>query len=164
MVEDVKQNKASNELPYLDDLTGLYNRRYLEKVQKETDEFREKNIPFSVFIVDIGQLKKINETHGRTRADEVIKDFSQFLKAVLRATDKIIRYNNDKFICVMSNTEPDDVQQIYVRIINKCKQKKFGGLDIMINVGIASYPKDGEDFKELLRIADESLGKAKESN
>jgi diguanylate cyclase (GGDEF)-like protein len=150
-------------LAYLDDLTGIYNRRYLKKTKKEIEELQERSIPFSVVIVDIDHFKEINDTHGHLKGDEVIKEFSRFLTGTLRATDTVVRYGGDEFVCVMSNTERKDAQQIYTRILDRCKKHKFGDLSITVSAGIASYPADGGEFDELLKIADESLYDAKRS-
>ena len=158
-----KRKPTQEHLAYIDDLTGIYNRRYLKKTQIEIEEFREKNIPFSVVIVDIDHFKDINDTYGHMKGDEVIKDFSQFLKDTLRASDTVVRYGGDEFVCIMSSADRDDTRQIYSRILERCKKRKFGGVDVMISAGIASFPTDCEDFEELLKIADESLYDAKRS-
>ncbi|KPJ74401.1 hypothetical protein AMJ52_00690 [candidate division TA06 bacterium DG_78] len=165
MKEGTKKRRATKKrsLAYLDDLTGIYNRRYLKKTKKEIEELQERSIPFSVVIVDIDHFKEINDTHGHLKGDEVIKEFSQFLTGTLRATDTVVRYGGDEFVCVMSNTESKDTQQIYARILDRCKKRNFGGLNISISAGIASYPADGGEFDELLKIADESLYDAKRS-
>jgi diguanylate cyclase (GGDEF)-like protein len=165
MKEGTKKRRAIKKRPlaYLDDLTGIYNRRYLKKTKKEIEELQERSIPFSVVIVDIDHFKEINDTHGHLKGDEIIKEFSQFLTGILRATDTVVRYGGDEFVCVMSNTERRDAQQIYARILDRCKKRNFGGLSISVSAGIASYPADGGEFDELLKIADESLYDAKRS-
>lgn len=158
-----KKKKPKKSLAYLDDLTGIYNRRYLKITKKEIEELQEKSIPFSVAVVDIDHFKEINDTHGHIKGDEVIKEFSQFLTSTLRATDTVVRYGGDEFVCVMSNTEHKDAQMIYARILDRCKKNKFSDISLTISAGIASYPADAGEFDELLKIADEALYDAKRS-
>ena len=146
---------------YIDDLTGIHNRHYLEITKKEIETFQEKNIPFSVVIVDIDHFKEVNDTHGHLKGDEVIREFAQFIKSSLRGMDTVVRYGGDEFVCVMANCEQPEARQICNRILERCKRQKFGGLEIMISAGVASYPGDGEEFEELLKLADESLYDAK---
>ncbi len=150
---------------YIDDLSGLYNRRYLQKIQKEIEASCTKDTLFSLAIVDIDHFKEINDIHGHLIGDGVIKEFSLFLTDILRVNDAVVRYGGDEFICVMPDTNRQDAERIYWRILNKCKQRKFGEekVDITISAGISSFPDDSDNFRELLKIADMSLYDAKRS-
>jgi diguanylate cyclase (GGDEF)-like protein len=158
-----KHRTQKESLVYIDDLTSLYNRRYLKILQKNIEEFREANIPFSLVIVDIDHFKDINDSHGHQKGDEIIKEFAHFLKDTLRTTDTVVRYGGDEFVCLMPHAQRKEVHQIYTRILDRCKKKKFDDLSISISVGVASYPEDGKEFEELLKIADYSLYDAKRS-
>lgn len=150
--------------PYIDELSGAYNRSFLKDHQEGTlKTFITKNIPFSVVMVDIDHFKEINDTYGHLKGDEIIKEFAQFLKSTVRASDTVIRYGGDEFICVMPRTTRQDAELIYRRILRKCKEREFSGLNITLSVGVASFPDDGQDFEELLRIADLALYDAKRS-
>jgi diguanylate cyclase (GGDEF)-like protein len=94
----------SEKKEYIDDLTNCYNRRYLKKMQCEIEEFQEKNVPFSLAMVDIDYFKDINDTHGHLKGDEVINKYAQFMKDALRTSDIVIRYGGDEFVCIMPNT------------------------------------------------------------
>jgi tetratricopeptide (TPR) repeat protein len=85
------------------------------------------------------------------------------MKDALRTSDIVIRYGGDEFVCIMPNTTRQKAEQICHRMLNRCKVTKFGDIGLTISIGIASYPDDGIDFEELLRIADESLYDAKRS-
>ena len=154
----------SLEPSYIDELSGIYNRRYLkEKKVEELEVLIAKKIPFSVAWVDLDHFKEVNDMHGHLKGDEIIKEFAQFLKNTLRTSDTIVRYGGDEFVCIMPNTRRKDAEWIYRRILKKCKEREFGGLSISISVGIASHPDDGKDFEELLKIADAALYDAKRS-
>jgi len=152
------------ESSYIDELTGVYNRRYLkEKQEDEIKAFIAKNVPFSVVMVDIDHFKEINDTYGHLRGDEIIKAFAQFLKNTLRSMDTVVRYGGDEFVCVMPHTVKHDAEVTYRRILKNCKEQKFEGLKITLSAGIASYPDNGRDFDELLDAADQALYDAKRS-
>ena len=116
-----KSKRESTE--YIDDLTGIYNRRYLKKKQKEIASLQRKNIPYSVVMVDIDHFKEINDTYGHLKGDEVIKEFSQFLTAAVRKGDIVVRYGGDEFVCVMVNSKRQDTEYIYNRILESCKKR-----------------------------------------
>ncbi len=149
---------------HIDELSGVYNRRYLKEKQEETIEaFVENNAPFSVVMVDIDHFKAINDTYGHLKGDQIIKEFARFLKDELRKTDTVIRYGGDEFICVMPEVIRQDAEWIYRRILERCKARDFGGLTITLSAGIASFPDDGRDFETLLKVADQVLYDAKRS-
>ncbi len=149
---------------YKDELSGVYNRKYLEKQQNAVaGELVLKRIPFSVVMVDIDHFKEINDTHGHLKGDEVIKAFGTFLQDELRKSDAVIRYGGDEFVCFMPNTTRRDAEAIYRRILKKCKEQTFSGINISFSVGVASYPLDADDFDRLLGIADQVFYDAKRS-
>jgi len=152
----------TNASTYRDELSGVYNRKYLEEQQKAAaGELVLKRIPFSVVMVDIDHFKEINDTHGHLKGDEVIEAFGTFLQNELRKSDVVIRYGGDEFVCFMPNTTRRDAEAIYRRILRKCKEQTFSGINISLSVGVASYPLDADDFDRLLSIADQVLYDAK---
>ncbi len=154
----------NTESSHIDELTGVYNRRYLkEKQEEEIKKFIAKKIPFSVVMVDIDHFKEINDTYGHLKGDEIIKRFAQFLKNTLRSMDTVVRYGGDEFVCVMPHTVKHDAEVTYRRILKNCKEQKFEELNITLSAGIASYPDNGQDFEELLNAADQALYDAKRS-
>ena len=148
-------------LVYTDDLTGLFNRRYLKKKQEETRRLILNKVPFSLAIVDIDRFKEINDTYGHRKGDAIIKGFANFLKDILRKTDVVIRYGGDEFVCIMPHTRRRTAEQIYWRLLDKVKKKKFSGVEITMSAGISSFPEDGGNFDRLLEVADQALYEAK---
>lgn len=150
--------------PYIDELSGVYNRSYLKVTQEqEIKQLIQKQIPFSVVMVDIDHFKDINDVHGHIKGDEVIRGFAQFLKQELRTGDTVIRYGGDEFMCIMPGTTRQDVESIYERIIRRCKDRTFSSLTITLSAGIAARPDDALHFEQLLKIADDALYDAKRS-
>ncbi len=150
--------------PYIDELSGVYSRRYLKERQQATIEtFIKQQIPFSLVMVDIDHFKAINDTYGHLRGDSIIKEFAFFLQGALRKFDTVIRYGGDEFVCVMPETKRQDIEWIYRRILKQCQERSFAGLKITFSAGVATYPDDGKEFETLLQHADQALYDAKRS-
>lgn len=154
-----------NEDPtYIDDLTGVYNRRYLkERQHQEINTYITHKTPFTVVMVDIDHFKQINDAYGHMKGDQIIKSFAQFLKNTLRTMDTVIRYGGDEFVCIMPHTGKKDAEMTYRRVLDNCKKHDFHGLKITLSAGISSSPDDGSSFTELLDVADQALYDAKRS-
>lgn len=149
---------------YIDDLTKVYNRRYLyENGKVEIKAYVDKNITFSIAWIDIDHFKSINDTYGHLKGDEVIKEFAKFIKKSLRLSDTVIRYGGDEFVCILPKMKKQDAEMTLNRIIKTCREVKHAGVPITMSVGISTYPDDCDDFEELLSIADDILYDAKRS-
>jgi diguanylate cyclase (GGDEF)-like protein len=149
---------------YVDELTGVYNRRYLnEQLQQQTAFLVKSKTPFSVVMIDIDHFKEINDVHGHLKGDEIIKAFAQFLKSSLRISDTVVRYGGDEFICLMPASSKRDAEHICGRIAQHCRVRPMAGLNITLSAGIASHPDDGQDLIILVDRADQALYDAKRS-
>ena len=155
-------NKQS--LIYTDDLTGVNNRRYLNKLDGTTlKALRKQNIPYTIAIADIDHFKSINDNYGHLKGDQVIREFARFIQDNLRKGDVLIRYGGDEFIAILLETGKRDARIVWSRTMDKLRHTKIGGLAITISLGISSYPQDGNSLKSLIEKADKSLYIAKKS-
>ena len=153
-------NKIAKE--YLDDLTGLYNRRYLYiKAPKKIEETQRKAIPFSIVLIDLDHFKNVNDTYGHTRGDGVLKEFALFLKTLLRVGDTVFRYGGDEFVCILSKANYGQAVRISRRFIERCRAKDFTQIKLTLSIGIASCPENAKDWPGLFEIADRNLYSAK---
>ena len=147
---------------YIDDLTGLYNRRYLLTViSKKLEEGQRVGIPLSIVLIDLDHFKDVNDTYGHRRGDVVLREFGMFLKALLRQDDTVFRYGGDEFICILPNANYEQAVMISQRFIEKCRIKEFAQNRLTLSIGIASSPESARDWRTLFDIADRNLYSAK---
>lgn len=144
--------KSTAEL--IDELSGLYTRKaFNQEIEKR---IREK-IPFSLFLIDIDYFKAINDNFGHLRGDEVIRDFSEWLRSQVD-TELVFRLGGDEFAIIYS--PPERSREIAERIKKNIKKRIFYGdppLHLSLSIGFSVFPEDGNTAKEIFRIADERL-------
>ncbi|HNW27851.1 MAG TPA: diguanylate cyclase response regulator [Spirochaetota bacterium] len=159
--------KASQEPdPYrqtslIDRLTGLYNRSYFrERVEQEISAARRKRGDFSILLIEIRDLKIINEDLGRHAGDDVLKRVSASLQEHCRGCDTIARCGGDEFGIILSEASVEGAKKIAERILSSFtadRDSDSSGRPITASIGISSYPQHAEDSEGLLRKADLAL-------
>jgi two-component system, cell cycle response regulator len=98
--------QMSIEAAITDALTGLHNRRYMEShLGTLVEQAAGRGRPLSILILDIDFFKSINDTHGHSAGDEVLKEFSRRLKKAVRGIDLACRYGGEEFVVVMPDTD-----------------------------------------------------------
>lgn len=149
----------------IDELTGLYNRRYLGGwINTELARCKRYSLPLSIALIDLDDFKQINDLKGHLTGDNVLIQFSQFLQDELRAADMIVRYGGDEFIIIFPNTKKEQSYAVMKRILDKVKRKTFGGYSLSASCGISSFPEDGSEWKSLFQIADRRMYQVKRVN
>jgi len=147
---------------YIDDLTGLYNRRYLLlEAIKKLKSAEQKGMPLSIVFIDLDHFKNVNDTYGHSRGDVVLKEFGEFLKRELRQNDTVYRYGGDEFICILPNADHAQAVMVSGRFMNRCRAKEFAKNRLTLSIGIASFPENAGDWKGLFELADRNLYSAK---
>ena len=144
-----------------DDLTGLYNRRYLnEMFEREIQRTLRKQVPLCIVALDVDRFKHINDTLGHAAGDSVLRELGNFLSKKVRQSDIACRYGGDEFILVLPETSRETTIERVEQL-----QKGIKGFDlqttITISAGIASVPENGTDGETLLKSADSALYQAK---
>ncbi|MCD4706243.1 MAG: tetratricopeptide repeat protein [Candidatus Sabulitectum sp.] len=149
-------------IEYFDDLTGLYNRRYLtKKLFQYIQKANRDKTPMSLVIIDLDHFKNINDTYGHSTGDTVLKAVAAFLKEMLRKDDTVFRYGGDEFICILPDTEYKHAERISSRFLEQCRSREFAKIRLTYSIGIASYPSDGKDWLTMFNTADNRLYSAK---
>ncbi|MEW6215598.1 MAG: sensor domain-containing diguanylate cyclase, partial [Nitrospirota bacterium] len=155
------------ELVITDDLTKLFNTRYLNRtIEMELLRSSRYRTSVSLIFMDIDYFKNINDRHGHLVGSKVLVEMGQLLIKNLRAVDIVARYGGDEFVIILPHTPPDAAVQIAERIRKAIERnaflKKEGySLKITASFGIASYPESAKSKEELIRLADEAMYRVK---
>lgn len=149
-----------------DQLTNLYNKVTTEKKIKE---FMEQNPTTQslLFVLDIDNFKKINDTMGHAFGDEVLRSIGHGIKMQFRASDIIGRVGGDEFIIFLKGLKDEE---IIIREAKKVENffkdfkagKGYVKYSATASIGCAVFPRDAEDFEGMYKAADEALYKAKQ--
>lgn len=169
-VERVMLHQKMEELVITDDLTKLFNSRYLNKVI-ETEILRCSRYRTSVALVfmDLDFFKYVNDNYGHLVGSKVLIEAGQLVLNQLRRTDVVARYGGDEFVMVLPQTSPQGAKIIAERIRKRLERNVFlskEGFHIKITAsfGVASYPESAKTKEDLLRLADEAMYMVKHQN
>ncbi len=156
------------ELSITDSLTGLFNKRYFEeRFFEELQRSERHNLSFSLAMLDIDDFKLFNDTEGHLSGDEVLKNIANIAKESTRVIDIIARFGGEEFAIIMPQTEKDEAFFVAERIRKSVREqlshtwKYFPKDSITVTLGIATFPSNGRDMKNLIRNADKALYKGK---
>ena len=148
-----------------DPLTGLSNRRGLQKMLRRRFPVPGRHALGSVLILDIDHFKAINDGHGHEGGDLVLATFATRLRATLRATDLIVRWGGEEFLVVLPRTGPQELRLIAERLRTAIAEEPFplpsGVLTVTVSIGAARMERDAAGFEEATRQADAALYRAK---
>ena len=165
------------EVAILDRLTGVHNREYfMKRLIQELERANRFQFPLSLLMVDIDNFKQVNDMLGHPQGDAVLKIIAKLLKKEVRAIDLAGRYGGEEFIIMLPETGYGDERAnasgalVVAERIRKAVDDEFRGmqkpLNLTVSVGVAvrRFPQEREmDYRELIRVTDEQLYKAKTS-
>jgi diguanylate cyclase (GGDEF)-like protein len=134
-----------------DGLTGLYNHKtFYETLEKELWRCRRYGGQISMIMVDVDNLKKINDSYGHRAGDKVIKEISRKLKLCIRQIDSAARYGGDEFAVILPNTTLDEATIVAQRMVSEVASStvtwKKDEIPLSISVGLGQY--DAENSPE----------------
>lgn len=160
--------QTSMEMAVTDALTGLYNRRYMEShVGTLVDRSAARGKSLSVLLLDIDYFKSINDSYGHDAGDDVLRDFSDRLRACIRGIDLACRYGGEEFVVVMPDTDIGVATMVAERIRRRVAgdlfpiQKGEKQIEVTISIGIAARSTPEDNAAMILKRADEALYRAK---
>jgi len=155
------------ELSITDDLTKLFNTRYLNRsIDIEIQRSIRYGASVSLIFMDIDDFKKVNDGHGHLVGSKILVEVGQLLIKNLRSIDVVVRYGGDEFVIVLPHTPAGPASQIAERIRRAVERNVFlqeegHALRITASFGVASYPGTARSKEELLGFADEAMYKVK---
>ena len=168
---DVTQRKRQEErLAFLaihDSLTELPNRvLFNDRLTLALANAARRKKEIAVLMLDLDRFKQINDTLGHSVGDRLLKSVAERLPGLLRKSDTIARLGGDEFMVLLPEiSNPGSAGRVARRILRAFKQPfdlKDRKIPITASIGIASYPRDGEDVESLTKNADIAMYAAKE--
>lgn len=148
----------------LDSLTKLYNVTYFYKyLDRELQKAQRYNRPMTVVIFDLDQFESYNRLFGRLEGDQILRILGNIIRDGLRTVDIPCRYGGEEIAVVLPETDQENGLFVAERTRRSVEIHPFSLKHVTISGGLAVFPTDGKDPKELMKKAESALEKAKQS-
>lgn len=172
LIKMKEQKNSLEKLSLKDGLTGIYNRRGLDKLfNMHWSNCLKYRLPYSIMMIDIDEFKSYNDNYGHIKGDEVIKLVTTAIESSLFRTEDLVgRYGGEEFLVVMPNVDIQGAEVLAKRIIDKIwnlniKNEFAGGRErITVSIGVATLiPMQWIIPQEIIDIADKRMYAAKKN-
>lgn len=158
-----KEAEIQAKLANMDELTGIPNRRYIRDcLRKALIEVEQSQNLLTLLFIDLNGFKRINDTYGHDSGDKVLEITAQRLQHTIREGDYLARLGGDEFLIGFKTNQFS--AKLVGTLCSKLRKNiaapiAFNGhkLQVGTSIGIASYPKDGKNFEELIKVADRHM-------
>ncbi len=161
--------KRAEELSVTDDLTQLYNSRYLNLVlRRETKRASRSGRPLSLLFIDLDGFKGVNDSHGHLSGSRALVEAAGLIRGSARETDVVSRFGGDEFAIVLPDTGGEGAYAVGERVRDRVAAHSFladDGLNIHLtaSVGVATLPDVAASADELVAAADKAMYAVKDS-
>lgn len=168
-IETAMRLQRAEALSVTDDLTGLYNSRYLNQVlRRESKRASRSGRPLSLVFLDLDGFKSINDTHGHLSGSRALVEAAGVIRRCARETDVPARFGGDEFAVVLPDTGSEGAMAVAERVRERMFEHAFlagDGLDIHLtaSVGVATLPDVAASAEELIKAADTAMYAIKDS-
>jgi diguanylate cyclase (GGDEF)-like protein len=160
------------ELAIRDDLTGIFNRRELNRLlAEEIERSRRSKLPVALVLMDIDHFKKINDTYGHPAGDKILKQLGSLLSTNLRTTDKPGRYGGEEFAVLSPDLPKMAAAAMAERLRGivagnvftiSSEDKKSLVIPLTVSLGVAIFPDHGDTLEDIYKAADMAMYHAKD--
>lgn len=161
--------RRAEELSVTDDLTSLYNSRYLTQVlRRETKRASRSGRPLSLLFLDLDGFKSVNDRHGHLCGSRALVEAAAVIRRCARETDVVARFGGDEFAVVLPDTGSEGAVAVAERVRERIAAHTFlkasDGLDIRLtaSVGVATLPDVAASAEELIKAADTAMYRVKD--
>jgi diguanylate cyclase (GGDEF)-like protein len=160
--EQRRARDAAIRLSTIDNLTGLFNRTFFfAAVEREIARSARSGRGFCLLMMDLDELKQINDLHGHFFGDRVLRGVGEVIRSGGRRIDTAARYGGDEFVVLLPETDPTGAYVLAEKIRLGVADLRVDVAGSMINpsisIGVVSYPEDGRTSDELMITADSSM-------
>ena len=161
--------KRAEALSVTDDLTHLYNSRYLNLVlRRETKRASRSGRPLSLLFIDLDGFKAVNDTHGHLFGSRALVEAAAVIRSSARETDVVSRFGGDEFAIILPDTGGEGAYAVGARVRDKIAAHNFLAADnlnihLTVSVGVATLPDVAASSEELVQAADKAMYQVKES-
>lgn len=168
-ISNIDEEKAVEQrvlqLAYYDSLTELPNRQFFSDEMNEMI-FDNEASSFALIIIDIDNLKAVNDSLGYKAGDMVIENVAGILKKHLKLDQRLYRFGGDEFIIISKDIMAKEEIEVFIEGITSEFQQPFDidglGFSVTLSIGVAIYPIDGDNLDVILKHADTALNHAKQ--
>jgi len=163
-----RKTEEMERLAFLDQVTQLPNRRYLEmSLQTALSEYQMHQDPFGVLVIDLDRFKAINDGFGHATGDRALREVAKTLSGALRSTDIVGRWGGDEFIAVLPHVDGETLRDLAERCCVLVAQTSFASTDgspvsMSVSVG-GTFPYPDDTAEGLVKRADELMYQSKTS-
>lgn len=163
--EQLRNNVTDSlRLAVLDPLTGLYNRRYAKQhIERVRERSKDTQKSFALMLLDIDKFKSVNDTHGHSAGDQVLKEFARRIQENLRGIDLVSRIGGEEFLVAMPDTTEEQARKASERLRQVIEETDFpygadsDGLQITVSIGVTLGDVGTVIVDELIEQADQAL-------
>jgi diguanylate cyclase (GGDEF)-like protein len=157
---EVAENQA-----YVDALTGLPNRRYLEELLDTVGPRRRSGDRLGILMIDLDHFKSLNDRYGHGAGDRVLRGVAESISAAVRLEDTPARYGGEEFVVVLRRASGEQAADVAERIRSEIAAMDPSGLGlnehITVSIGVAVADTHSSDVRALIETADDALYRAK---
>ena len=161
--ENACRYQDAQELMYTDDLTGLYNHRYMQvSLSREIRRSQRYGLKFSLLFLDLDRFKEINDSYGHLAGSAALEEVGLLLADCVRDVDTLFRFGGDEFAAILVETDDTTARIVAERIRKVIEAHAFlkeQGTPSFVTVtaGFSTFPTDATDKRTLLELADQAM-------
>ncbi|MFN3947563.1 MAG: GGDEF domain-containing protein, partial [Aquificaceae bacterium] len=150
-----------------DQLTGLYNRRFLdETIDKIVAQIRRKGTTLGILMVDVDYFKQVNDTYGHDMGDRVLKEVANVISKSVRESDIVVRFGGEEFMVLLIDAQEGKSEEVAEKIRKAVENHTIEAFGVVlkktVSIGVSEFPVDSEKIWQCIKFADVALYKAKE--